>query len=386
MKQVFLKKGKEASPLRFHRWIFSGAIASVSAELEDGDLVSVVDFKKNKIATGYYNDGSIAVKILGFGDEVINEEFFVGRFTTALSLRKKALLVNAENTTAYRVFHAEGDGIPGIIIDWYDGHAVMQVHHQYILNNLEMIVSAFKKVFTQTKSIYVKFTQKFRSDIDPFIFGKDEETTVKENGVEFYVNWVKGQKTGFFLDQRDNRSLVGKYSKDKNVLNTFCYTGGFSLYALTNGAKSVTSVDSSAYAMEGVEKNIEINNLKDKTHTSITRDALEYLTQTADKFDLIILDPPAFAKSMSARHNAIMAYKRINALALKKIEKGGILFTYSCSQVVDKFSFTGAVLSAAIETGRKVSIMHQLGQPADHPINIFHPETEYLKGLVLYVE
>lgn len=386
IKHINLKKGKEASTLRNHRWIFSGAIASVSEELTDGDLVKVLDFKKNHIATGYFNEGSIAVKILAFGTTEIDESFFIEKFTNALAIRTKAGLVDNKNTNAFRVFHAEGDGIPGLIVDSYNGHFVMQVHHVYILNSIDIIVSAFKKVFSNTSSIYLKFTQKFKSDIDPFIFGKDEETLISENGIKFYVNWVKGQKTGFFLDQRDNRSLVGKYSEGKNVLNTFCYTGGFSMYALTGGAASVTSVDSSAVAMEGLEKNIGVNELSNKKHTGITNDALEYLTKTEDKFELIILDPPAFAKSMSARHNAIMAYKRINALAIKKIAPGGILFTFSCSQVVDKSSFTGAVLSAAIESGRDVNILHQLSQPADHPVNIFHPETEYLKGLVLFVK
>lgn len=385
-KHLTLKKGKEASPLRKHRWIFSGAVATVSEELTDGDLIDVLDFKRNKIATGFFNDGSIAVKIMAFGNTEINEAYFIERFKTALAIREKAGLVNNANTNAYRLFHAESDGIPGIIIDNYNGHIVFQVHHIYILNNLDMIMSSFKKVFPETKSIYLKFTQKFKSDIDPFIEGKDEETIVKENGISFHVNWTKGQKTGFFLDQRDNRSLLGKYSAGKRVLNTFCYTGGFSMYALTHGATAVSSVDSSAYAIEGLEKNLEVNKLKDKNHTSIQQDALEYLTKTEDIFDLIILDPPAFAKSISSRHNAIMAYKRINALALKKIETNGILFTYSCSQVVDKFSFTSAVLAAAIETGREVSILHQMSQPADHPINIFHPETEYLKGLVLFVK
>lgn len=385
-KHLTLKKGKEASPLRKHRWIFSGAVATVSEELTDGDLIDVLDFKRNKIATGFFNDGSIAVKIMAFGNTEINEAYFIERFKTALAIREKAGLVNNANTNAYRLFHAESDGIPGIIIDNYNGNIVFQVHHIYILNNLDMIMSSFKKVFPETKSIYLKFTQKFKSDIDPFIEGKDEETIVKENGISFHVNWTKGQKTGFFLDQRDNRSLLGKYSAGKRVLNTFCYTGGFSMYALTHGATTVSSVDSSAYAIEGLEKNLEVNKLKDKNHTSIQQDALEYLTKTEDIFDLIILDPPAFAKSISSRHNAIMAYKRINALALKKIETNGILFTYSCSQVVDKFSFTSAVLAAAIETGREVSILHQMSQPADHPINIFHPETEYLKGLVLFVK
>jgi 23S rRNA (cytosine1962-C5)-methyltransferase len=383
--RIQLKKGKEASPLRRHHWIFSGAIANADKDLKEGDLVEVFDFQKNKIATGYFNQGSIAVKILGFGNEEINESFFLEKFKTALQVREKAGLLNDVSTNAYRLIHGEGDGLPGIIIDNYNGHVVIQIHHVYMLNQVEMIAGVVKKVVPGIQTIYLKFTQKFRSDVEPYILGNTPQTIIKENGIQFEVNWEKGQKTGFFLDQRDNRKLLGRYAENRNVLNTFCYTGGFSMYALNNGAKSVTSVDSSAQAMEGVEKNISLNGFTNQ-HTSITQDALEYLTQSGDQFDLIVLDPPAFAKSMSARHNAIMAYKRINALALKKITEGGILFTYSCSQVVDKSAFMGAVLSAAIESKREVKILHQLSQPADHPVNIFHPETEYLKGLVLFVK
>lgn len=384
-KRIQLKKGKEASPLRRHHWIFSGAIANTDKDLQDGDPVEVFDHQKNKIATGYFNQGSIAVKILAFGNETVDENFYLEKFKTALSIREKAGLLNNPLTNAYRLIHAEGDGLPGIIIDNYNGHVVVQIHHIFMLNQVELITKMLKQVVPNIQTIYLKFTQKFRSDIEPYVLGNTPETIIKENGIQFQVNWETGQKTGFFLDQRDNRNLLGKYAEGRNVLNTFCYTGGFSMYALNNQVKSVTSVDSSANAMEGVEKNISLNGFTQK-HTSITQDALEYLTKTEDAFDLLILDPPAFAKSMSARHNAIMAYKRINALAFKKITEGGILFTYSCSQVVDKSAFMGAVLSAAIESKREVKILHQLSQPADHPVNIFHPETEYLKGLVLFVK
>lgn len=382
---IILKRGKEASPLRKHHWIFSGAIAQADKSLKDGDPVEVFDHQKNKIASGYFNEGSIAVKILAFGNDEVNEELFLQRFQTALLLRKKAGLLDDPNTNAYRLIHAEGDGLPGLIVDNYNGHVVVQIHHTYMLQQVEIIGNTIKKILPDVKTIYVKFTQKFKADIQPYLLGSTPQTMIKENGVEFEVNWEKGQKTGFFLDQRDNRSLLGKYAQGKHVLNTFCYTGGFSMYALKNNALSVTSVDSSAHAMEGVEKNISINQFTNK-HNSITQDALDYLSKTEDQFDLIILDPPAFAKSISSRHNAIMAYKRINELALKKITSGGILFTYSCSQVVDKTAFRGAVLSAAIDSKREVKILHQLSQPADHPINIFHPETEYLKGLVLFVQ
>lgn len=382
---IILKRGKEASPLRKHHWIFSGAIAQADKSLKDGDPVEVFDHQKNKIASGYFNEGSIAVKILAFGNDEVNEELFLQRFQTALLLRKKAGLLDDSNTNAYRLIHAEGDGLPGLIIDNYNGHVVVQIHHTYMLQQVDIIGNTIKKILPDVKTIYVKFTQKFKADIQPYLLGNTPQTMIKENGVEFEVNWEKGQKTGFFLDQRDNRSLLGKYAHGKHVLNTFCYTGGFSMYALKNNALSVTSVDSSAHAMEGVEKNIAINQFTNK-HNSITQDALDYLSKTEDQFDLIILDPPAFAKSISSRHNAIMAYKRINELALKKITSGGILFTYSCSQVVDKTAFRGAVLSAAIDSKREVKILHQLSQPADHPINIFHPETEYLKGLVLFVQ
>ncbi len=384
-KNITLKRGKEASPLRKHHWIFSGAIAQADKNLQDGEPVDVFDSQKNKIASGYFNDGSIAVKILAFGNEEVNEELFLDRFQTALSLRKKAGLLDNPNTNAFRLIHAEGDGLPGVIIDYYNGHVVVQIHHVYMLNQIELIGKTIQQVLPEVKTIYIKFTQKFKAEVNPYLLGNTAQTTIKENGVEFEVNWEKGQKTGFFLDQRDNRSLLGKYAEGKHVLNTFCYTGGFSMYALKNNALSVTSVDSSATAMEGVEKNISINQFNG-SHKSITQDALDYLSKTEDKFDLIVLDPPAFAKSISSRHNAIMAYKRINELALKKILPGGILFTYSCSQVVDKPAFRGAVLSAAIESKRDVKILHQLSQPADHPVNIYHPETEYLKGLVLYVK
>ncbi len=384
--QVFLKKGKEASPLRKHHWIFSGAIAHQSKDLMDGEAVEVFDFHKNKIATGFFNEGSIAVKILAFGDQLINRDFFTDKFETALAIRKKAGLINNPETNAYRIIHAEGDGLPGLVIDNYDGHLVIQVHHQYILNNLDLIIDPLKQILPDIKNIYLKFTQKFKSDADPFYQGNLEETLIRENGINFHVNWAKGQKTGFFLDQRDNRHLLGKFSAGKKLLNTFCYTGGFSLYALKNGVEHVSSIDSSAFALEGLDKNLVANQLSDAQHQSIQQDALEYLTKTEDKFNLMILDPPAFAKSISSRHKAIMAYKRINALAMKKIEKEGILFSFSCSQVIDKFTFANTVLSAAIESGRQVSILHQMGQPADHPVNIFHPETEYLKGLVLFIK
>jgi 23S rRNA (cytosine1962-C5)-methyltransferase len=384
--EITLKKGKEASPLRKHHWIFSGAIAKQDEHLKDGDPVEVFDFQKNKIATGYFNQGSIAVKILAFGNETVDEKFFLEKFKTALAIREKAGLLNNPQTNAYRLIHAEGDGLPGIVIDYYNGHVVVQIHHVYMMSQVELISKVLRQLLPDIQTIYLKFTTKFRSEIDPYIFGNTPQTIIKENGISFEVNWEKGQKTGFFLDQRDNRFLLSKYAPHRNMLNTFCYTGGFSIYALANQVNSVTSVDSSAHAMEGLEKNIVLNNLSNQTHHSLTQDALEYLTKTEEAFDLIVLDPPAFAKSMSARHNAIMAYKRINALALKKITEGGILFTYSCSQVVDRSAFVGAVLSAAIETKREVKILHQLSQPADHPVNIFHPETEYLKGLVLFVK
>jgi 23S rRNA (cytosine1962-C5)-methyltransferase len=384
--KITLKKGKEASPLRKHHWIFSGAIARQDEHLKDGDPVEVFDFQKNKIATGYFNQGSIAVKILAFGNETVDEKFFLEKFKTALAIREKAGLLNNPQTNAYRLIHAEGDGLPGLVIDYYNGHVVVQIHHVYMMSQVELISKVLRQLLPDIQTIYLKFTTKFRSEIDPYIFGNTPQTIIKENGISFEVNWEKGQKTGFFLDQRDNRFLLSKYAPQRNMLNTFCYTGGFSIYALANQVNSVTSVDSSAHAMEGLEKNIALNSLSNQTHHSLTQDALEYLTKTEEAFDLIILDPPAFAKSMSARHNAIMAYKRINALALKKITEGGILFTYSCSQVVDRSAFVGAVLSAAIETKREVKILHQLSQPADHPVNIFHPETEYLKGLVLFVK
>lgn len=383
-KKIILKKGKDASLLRKHHWVFSGAIAKGFGSFQNGDIVSVYNEKNNFIAKGYYNSGSIAVKILSFDDTEINQDFFNELFQRAYDYRNKLGLINNSSTNCFRLIHAEGDGIPGLMIDYYNGHIVVQSHHEFINEHLDLIKNSLLQLFPNVVTIYVKNTFKTNQE-NYFLHGNSEKTIVTENNIQFEVDWVKGQKTGLFLDQRINRNLLGEYARNKKVLNTFCYTGGFSLYAMMNNAIQVDSVDYSKWAIEQLENNIQLNKCKVPVN-NVCDDALDYLSKMGGEYDVIILDPPAFAKSISAKHNAIMAYKRINQLAIKKIQKGGILFTYSCSQVVDKYTFNQTVLSAAIEAKRNVKILHQLHQPPDHPINIFHPETEYLKGLVLYVE
>lgn len=391
MNKVVLKKGKEASVLRKHPWIFSGAIHSHTSDMEAGDLADVYTADGRFLAKGYTNDGSIAVKILDFNTTEIDVNWFAGKIAEALAVRKSTGLWPNALTTCFRLVFAEGDGIPGLIADYYAGHLVLQIHSEGIFRLREMIGKACIQVMPDLKSIYLKIAEKSVYSADEntakWLLGNTEETTVQENGLNFRVNWTKGQKTGFFIDQRENRKLLGQLVKDKNVLNTFCYTGGFSLYALQGGAASVTSVDYSQWAMDELEKNLLLNPETDPSkHTSVTGDALKYLTEMGNRFDIIVLDPPAFAKSIGARHKAIQAYRRINRLAMEKIKPGGILVTFSCSQVVDREMFNKAVLSAAIDAGRNIRILNTLTQPCDHPVNIFHPEGEYLKGLVLYIE
>lgn len=391
LKKITLKKGKEASIQRQHRWIFSGAIQTFDQETEIGELVEVYSYEKKFIAKGYTCDGSIAVKILSFSQEEIDETWFFQKLQAALQVRDSAGLIKNNKTNSYRLIFGEGDGIPGLIADYYNGNIVLQVHTEGIYRLLPLIQTALNKLFTDVQNIYVKIPEKIavtESDIQQkWLVGKEENCIIQENEIQFYVNWVKGQKTGFFLDQRENRKLLSSFSNGKNVLNTFCYTGGFSIYALKGGAKTVTSVDYSQWAIQQLEENLKLNSdLNTDHHKSITGDALQYLTEMDNHYDVIVLDPPAFAKSMNARHKAIQAYRRINRLAIEKIKPNGVLFTFSCSQVVDKMMFTKAVLSAAIDAGRNVRIMHQLSQPPDHPVSIFHPESEYLKGLVLFIE
>lgn len=402
MNKIFLKKGKDEAVRRFHPWIFSGAIAKMlvdgkEAQMPDGDLVEVLDYKNQSLAVGYYNDGSIAVRILSFNpSEQIDAAFWQKRLQNAFDYRTRLDLTDSSRTNAYRLVHAEGDGLPGLIIDIYDKTAVVQCHSIGIHRQIGAIAKALQVVFKdKLQAIYDKSSETLppqyvaQNDLkNGYVFGEmATPTTVLENGHTFAVDWITGQKTGFFLDQRDNRALIDRYAQDKTVLNAFCYSGGFSVYALKAGAKSVHSVDISPKAIYLTDENVKLNNVSDNgTHVSTAADVLQFLKENEAVYDVMVVDPPAFAKSMSKRHNAVQAYKRLNAMALRQITEGGILFTFSCSQVVDRQLFYDTIVAAAIEAGRKVRVMHHLTQPADHPVSMFHPEGAYLKGLVLYVE
>lgn len=391
-KKIILKSGKESSLQRFHPWIFSGAIADAEGSPEEGELVEVLTSKREFIAIGHAQIGSIAVRVLSFEQIEIDAAFWETRLEAAFDMRKAIGLVAGEANNAYRLVHGEGDNLPGLIVDVYAQTAVIQAHSPGMHFARLEIAEALKKVMgNELSHIYYKSetTLPYKADLgqeDGYLFGNTTDTVAIENGLKFHADWLKGQKTGFFIDQRDNRALLGKYSKGRTVLNMFCYTGGFSFYALQGGAKEVHSVDSSAKAIDLTNKNVELNFGKDPRHTAYTVDAFKYLDTMGDNYDLIILDPPAFAKHRNVLRNALQGYQKINAKAFRKIKPGGILFTFSCSQVVSKDQFRMAVFSAAAQAGRKVRILNQLTQPADHPINIYHPEGEYLKGLVLYVE
>ena len=391
-KKVYLKPGKEESLKRFHPWVFSGAIAKFEGEPEEGEIVDVYTSKKEFIACGHYQIGSIAVRVLTFVQEPVNHEFWKRRLAVALDLRRSLGLVDNPENNTYRLVHGEGDNLPGLIIDVYDRTAVMQAHsagmHVYRMEIAEALSEVMDGI---VENIYYKSetTLPFKADLGPengFIKGGSPENIALENGLKFHVDWLKGQKTGFFVDQRENRHLLERYSKGRNVLNMFCYTGGFSFYAMRGGANLVHSVDSSAKAIDLTNKNVELNFPGDPRHEAFAEDAFKYLDRMGDQYDLIILDPPAFAKHRDALRNALRGYSKLNAKAFEKIKPGGILFTFSCSQVVDKKDFRNAVFTAAAQSGRSVRILHQLTQPGDHPVNIYHPEGEYLKGLVLYVE
>ena len=401
--RIVLKKGKDEAVRRFHPWIFSGAIANIAPlskndqkTINDGDLVQIVDYKYQPLGIGYYNNGSIAVRILTFDiNEKIDATFWQNKLQNALNYRISLSLSRLESTTCYRLIHAEGDGLAGLIIDIYGETAVIQCHSIGIHRQIEAIVKAVKAVFSNTiTSIYDKSHEtlppQYISDFDVkngYLYGQSATpATVFENGNAFAVDWITGQKTGFFLDQRDNRALIARYCHGKTVLNAFCYSGGFSIYALKAGAKSVHSIDISPKAIDLTNQNVALNQPFSGQHHATTADILTFLKENTAIYDVMIVDPPAFAKSMTKRHNAVQAYKRLNAMALRQITEGGILFTFSCSQVVDRQLFYDTIVAAAIEAGRKVRVMHHLTQPADHPVNIFHPEGAYLKGLVLYVE
>ena len=391
-KKVYLKAGKEESLKRFHPWVFSGAIARIEGEPEEGEVVDVYTSKKEFIACGHFQIGSIAVRVLTFRQEEINRDFWKHRLEVALDLRRSLNLVDNPENNTYRLVHGEGDNLPGLIVDVYGQTAVMQAHsagmHVYRMEIAEALSEVMGDI---VKHIYYKSetTLPFKADLGPengFIKGGSPENVALENGLKFHVDWLKGQKTGFFVDQRENRHLLERYSKGRNVLNMFCYTGGFSFYAMRGGANLVHSVDSSAKAIDLTNQNVELNFPGDTRHQAYAEDAFKYLDRMGDQYDLIILDPPAFAKHRDALRNALRGYSKLNAKAFEKIKPGGILFTFSCSQVVDKKDFRNAVFTAAAQSGRSVRILHQLTQPGDHPVNIYHPEGEYLKGLVLYVE
>lgn len=390
-KLIQLRKGKDESLRRFHPWVFSGAIQRMDDGIEEGEVVRVVTNAGNFIAVGHYQQGSIAVRVLSFSDVQIDDEFWHSRLLSALTMRQAiGIADNAENNT-YRLVHGEGDNLPGLIIDVYGKTAVMQAHSIGMHLCRKQIARALADVMdSRILHIYYKSetTLPFMTadDMNGFLYGNSDDNIATENGLKFRVDWLKGQKTGFFVDQRENRSLLEHYANGKRVLNMFCYTGGFSFYAMRGGAMLVHSVDSSAKAIELTKQNVELNFPGDARHEAYCEDAFKYLEQAGSNYNLIILDPPAFAKHRGALHNALKGYTRLNQKAFEKIEKGGILFTFSCSQVVTKDHFRNAVFTAAALAKRKVRILHQLHQPADHPINIYHPEGEYLKGLVLYVE
>lgn len=387
--KIILNKGKEVSPLRLHPWIFSGAIKVKDAGLKDGDLVEVFSFENKYLCTGYYAGGSIAIRIISFQQVPIDELFWFEKINKAYQYRKQIGLIT-EQTNVYRLFFGEGDGVPALIIDNYNGHIVIQSHNIGVYLQRDNIVTVIKKVLgANLKTIYDKSAEtisgknntEFKNE---FLFGDAENTVVVENGIQFLVDWSKGQKTGFFIDQRDNRKLLASYSKDKTVLNTFSYTGGFSVYAALAGAKLVHSVDVSAPAIEIGNKNAELNSITN--HQSFVEDTFDFLKDKKDVYDVIVLDPPAFAKSRDAKHQAVNGYKRLNALAMKQIKSGGIIFTFSCSGVVDKYLFYNTITAAAMESKRTIKILHYLNQPADHPVTPYFPEGEYLKGMVLWVE
>lgn len=391
-KKIYLKKGKEESLRRFHPWVFSGAIQHQPEDVAEGEVVRVMNAGGEFIAVGHYQIGSIAVRVLSFNDEEINDAFWQRKLQSAFDMRRSIGIIDNPTNNTYRLVHGEGDNVPGLIIDVYGETAVMQAHSVGIHLERQRIAEQLLCVMGErVKNVYYKSetTLPFKADLgqeDGFIIGGSKDNVAMENGLKFHVDWLRGQKTGFFVDQRDNRSLLEQFSYGKKVLNMFCYTGGFSFYAMRGGAELVHSVDSSAKAIELTTQNVELNFPGDKRHEAYCEDAFKYLERAGGDYDLIILDPPAFAKHRGALHNALKGYTRLNMKAFEKIKPGGILFTFSCSQVVTKDNFRNAVFTAAALAHRNVRILHQLHQPADHPINIFHPEGEYLKGLVLYVE
>ncbi len=389
--KIILNSGKEQSLKRFHPWVFSGAIKKIVGEVKEGDAVDVFSNKDEYLGTGHYQKGSISVRIFSFKHEKDNLEFWKNKIQHAYQFRKQLGLIDNPQTNAYRLLFAEGDLMPGLIVDYYNGTAVIQCHSVGMYNIREQIAEALKEVYgKKLLAIYDKSHETLPKQgaitgHNEYLFGNTENTEVLEYGNKFSIDWIHGQKTGFFIDQRENRKTLAEFSKGKRVLNTFCYTGGFSVYALNAGATEVHSVDSSHKAIDLTNKNVELNGFSDK-HKAFAEDTFDFLDGKANEYDVIILDPPAFAKHHNVRHNAMMGYKRINTEAIKQIKKGGILFTFSCSGVVDKNMFNSTVMSAAIVAGRNARVIGHLSQPADHPVNIFHPEGEYLKGLILSID
>lgn len=390
--KIILKPGKEQSIKRYHPWIFSGAIQTMNQEINEGELVTITDSKGEFLAVGHYQIGSIAVRIISFTNTEIDQQFWNTKIKKAYELRKMLGLAENKNNNVYRLIHGEGDGLPGLIIDFYNGTAVTQMHSIGMYLCMNQITEALKNIYgNKLTAIYDKSesTIPFKSDIHPkngYLYGSLSEDIVLEYENKFKISWEDGQKTGFFIDQRENRRLLSEYAEGRAVLNVFSYTGGFSVYALNGKAKFVHSVDSSQKAIDLTNENVAMNFPGTSNHEAFAVDAFEFMNTIDNKYDLIILDPPAFAKHNNALKNALQAYKRINAKAIEKIKPGGILFTFSCSQVVSKEEFRKSVFAAAANTGRNVRILHQLTQPGDHPVNIYHPEGEYLKGLVIYVE
>lgn len=391
MNKIYLKPRKEESLQRFHPWVFSGAIQRMDGNPAEGELVEMISSSGTFLALGHYQIGSISVRVVSFENQLINADFWKKQVALAYQMRVAIGLIHDKNNT-YRLIHGEGDCLPGLIVDVYGDTAVMQAHSVGMHEIRQVLAESIVEVVPGVQNVYYKSetTLPYKAQISPedgYLIGKEAGTCdAIENGLHFRVDWLRGQKTGFFVDQRDNRSLIEQYAKGKSVLNMFCYTGGFSVYAMRGGAQLVHSVDSSAKAIELTNSNVELNFPGDERHTSFAEDAFKFLNANEQKYDIIILDPPAFAKHRDALRNALKGYKRLNAKGIEQVKPGGIVFTFSCSQVVTKEQFRLAVFSAAAETGRNVRILHQLTQPADHPVNIYHPEGEYLKGLVLYVE
>lgn len=391
--KIYIKSGKERSIERHHPWVFSGAIQRAEGEMNDGKVVEVISAKGKHLGFGHYQNGSIAVRLLSFDGKIPDAGFYESRIQSAWNLRKSLGLASGKDTTIFRLVHGEGDFLPGLIVDYYNGNAIIQCHSIGMYSDVDLIKNALLGVIgSDLKSVYMKCTGTLPKDFtgysgDAYLYGSAETPIVaEEHGNQFYIDWIHGQKTGFFIDQRENRLLLGRYANGKKVLNTFCYSGGFSVYALNNNATLVHSLDSSQKAIDLTNQNIELGKFDSSRHQSFVADTMDFIKDLKEDYDIIILDPPAFAKHRSAKHNAVQGYKRLNAHAIRQIKPGGIIFTFSCSQVVEKELFTNTIIAAAIEAKRSVRILEQLHQPADHPINANHPEGEYLKGLVIQVD